>query len=87
MRIFRVYREVYTCAVVGNHQESLSHGFYPLVSPNSCTAQRKDCALVRPAALTRLLSVSGWNPPSFGPFKTLPQPLSHICFSRRKKIQ
>ncbi|XP_032959781.1 RNA-binding protein with multiple splicing isoform X5 [Rhinolophus ferrumequinum] len=24
--------------------------------------------------------------PSFDPFKTLPQPLSHICFSRRKKI-
>ncbi|XDA89941.1 hypothetical protein R6Z07F_019519 [Ovis aries] len=23
--------------------------------------------------------------PSFEPFKTLPQPLSHICFSRRKK--
>ncbi|XP_074185795.1 RNA-binding protein with multiple splicing isoform X3 [Rhinolophus sinicus] len=23
--------------------------------------------------------------PSFDPFKTLPQPLSHICFSRRKK--
>uniref|UniRef100_A0A4X1VN95 RNA binding protein, mRNA processing factor n=1 Tax=Sus scrofa TaxID=9823 RepID=A0A4X1VN95_PIG len=24
--------------------------------------------------------------PSFDPFKTLPQPLSHICFSRRKNI-
>ena len=57
-------------------------------SKQPCGSEKGLYAVMRSAPLKHLLSVSGLKntSPSFEPFKTLPQPLSHICFSRRKKI-
>lgn len=72
----------------GTHPGLLSHDLRPLACPNSPAPEGNaacTCDSCSPYTFSFCFRLEK-TLPSFDPFKTLPQPLSHICFSRRKNI-